>query len=154
MTRDLSIESLCGGAVQERINRALRKVSDNILDPNTEAKKKRVINLQLTFEPKEDDREDVKVEAAVTIKIAPEEKVHTQLYINKDLANNQVTITEHVKGQIKGQLSFDDLGLLTIPDDDEAEEMACDPETGENTEQEEQRPGVVDFRALKRAQEG
>ena len=28
MTKDLSIENLCGGAVQERINRALRKVSD------------------------------------------------------------------------------------------------------------------------------
>ena len=65
MTKNLSIESLCGGAVQERINRALRKVSDNILDPNTEAKKKRVINLQLTFEPSEDDREDVTVEAGL-----------------------------------------------------------------------------------------
>lgn len=41
MTKDLSIENLCGGAVQERINRALRKVSDNILDVNTEAKKKK-----------------------------------------------------------------------------------------------------------------
>lgn len=44
MTKDLSIENLCGGAVQERINRALRKVSDNILDVNTEAKKKRSIS--------------------------------------------------------------------------------------------------------------
>lgn len=41
MTKNLSIENLCGGAVQERINRALRKVSDNILDINTEAKKKK-----------------------------------------------------------------------------------------------------------------
>ena len=47
MEKDLSIESLCGGAINERINRALRKVSDNILDPNTDAKKKRSITLKL-----------------------------------------------------------------------------------------------------------
>lgn len=73
MTKDLSIETLCGGAVQERINRALRKVSDNILDPNTEAKKKRSISLTLTFIPNETDREDCSVEANVSIKLAPEE---------------------------------------------------------------------------------
>lgn len=155
MTKDLSIESLCGGAVQERINRALRKVSDNILDPNTEAKKKRVINLQLTFVPSEDDREDVTVEAAVTMKLAPEEKVHTQLYINRDLTNNHVTITEHVKGMIKGQMSFDDFGLVAIPDDEPAaEDLGCDPETGEIIETEEPQASVVDFRTIKRAQEG
>ena len=154
MTRDLSIESLCGGAVQERINRALRKVSDNILDPNTEAKKKRVITLQLTFSPDEDDREDVSVDAAVTMKLAPEEKVHTQFYINSDLTNNQVTITEHVKGQIKGQMSFDDFGLVALPDEPTAEELGCDPETGEIIDAEGQQASVVDFRAHKIAQEG
>jgi len=157
MTKDLSIESLCGGAVQERINRALRKVSDNILDPNTEAKKKRVINLQLAFAPSEDDREDVTVEASVSIKLAPEEKVHTQLYINRDLTNNHVTITEHVKGMIKGQMSFDDFGLVALPDDEDeptAEELGCDPETGEIIEAEDTQASVVDFRTIKRAQEG
>lgn len=101
MTKDLSIENLCGGAVQERINRALRKVSDNILDVNTEAKKKRSISLTLTFIPNEDDREDVSVEANVTMKLAPEEGVKTQFYINKDLTNEVITITEHVKEMIR-----------------------------------------------------
>ncbi len=126
MTKDLSIENLCGGAVQERINRALRKVSDNILDVNTEAKKKRSISLTLTFIPNEDDREDVSVEANVTMKLAPEEGVKTQFYINKDLTNEVITITEHVKGMIKGQLSFDDLGFV-MEDISEPEDPGCDP---------------------------
>jgi len=153
MTKDLSIENLCGGAVQERINRALRKVSYNILDPNTEAKKKRNIALTLTFIPNEDDREDVAVEAHVTMKLAPEEGVKTQLYINRDLSSDVVTITEHVKGQIKGQLSFDDLGFTVYDDEPTAEELGCDPETGEIIEEKREdhneNPAIVDFRKVK-----
>lgn len=153
MTKDLSIENLCGGAVQERINRALRKVSDNILDPNTEAKKKRNIALTLTFIPNEDDREDVAVEAHVTMKLAPEEGVKTQLYINRDLSSDVVTITEHVKGQIKGELSFDDLGFMVYDDEPTEEELGCDPETGEIIEEKQEdhneNPTIVDFRKVK-----
>lgn len=148
MTKDLSIENLCGGAVQERINRALRKVSDNILDVNTEAKKKRSISLTLTFIPNEDDREDVSVEANVTMKLAPEEGVKTQFYINKDLTNEVITITEHVKGMIKGQLSFDDLGFV-MEDISEPEDPGCDPETGEIIEEQKEKPAIVDFRKVK-----
>lgn len=148
MTKDLSIENLCGGAVQERINRALRKVSDNILDVNTEAKKKRSISLTLTFIPNEDDREDVSVEANVTMKLAPEEGVKTQFYINKDLTNEVITITEHVKGMIKGQLSFDDLGFV-MEDISEPEDPGCDHETGEIIEEQEEKPAIVDFRKVK-----
>ena len=144
MTKNLSIENLCGGAVQERINRALRKVSDNILDINTEAKKKRSISLTLTFIPDEDDREDVSVEANVTMKLAPEEGVKTQLFINKDLTNEVITITEHVKGMIKGQLSFDDLGFVM----EDLKDPGCDPETGEIIE-EKQKGEIVDFRKVK-----
>lgn len=42
---------MCGGGVQERINRALAKISDNILDPNTEAKKKRVLTVKIELTP-------------------------------------------------------------------------------------------------------
>ena len=160
MTKDLSIESLCGGAVNERINRALRKVSDNILDPNTDAKKKRSITLQLTFKPNEDDREEVGVEANVIMKLAPEEGVSTQFFINRDLANDTVTITECVKGQIKGQLSIDDLGLMVREDEVTAEELGCDPVTGEIVEERPalpdygERPTIMDFRKQQYAQEG
>ena len=158
MTKDLSIENLCGGAVNERINRALRKVSDNILDPNTDAKKKRSITLQLTFKPSENDREEVAVEANVTMKLVPEEGVSTQFFINRDLNNDTVTITECVKGQIKGQMSIDDLGFPI--DVQAAEEMGCDPVTGEIVEEIPALPdhgqpmnSIMDFRKTQVVQE-
>ena len=40
MAEKLTLASMCAGGVQERIDRALAKISDNILDLNTDAKKK------------------------------------------------------------------------------------------------------------------
>lgn len=135
----LTLASMCGGGVQERINRCLAKISDNILDPNTEAKKKRTLTIQITFTPDEDDREDVSVDVATNVKLAPETGLSTQLWINKDFKSGEVSITEHAKGQIKGQLTLDELGMETKPESMEpptAEELGCDPETGEVIEPE------------------
>lgn len=123
----LTVENLCGGAVQEKINRAIKKVVDNVLDPNTDAKKKREITLKLVFTPNEDDREDVAVEAHVAVKTASESGVTTQLFVTKDPGNGKIEVSEYVKGQIKGQMTLDEMGLLV-------------------QEGEEPRKGVVDFR--------
>ena len=55
----LTLATIGGGAVQERVDRALEKVARNIMDPNTDPGKKRVITLKITMKPDEDDREDV-----------------------------------------------------------------------------------------------
>lgn len=111
----LTIATMCGGAIQEKINRALEKVARNILDPNTEPGKKRTITLKITMKPDEDDNEDVTVSADVTYTLAPEQGVQTQFYVNKDLTNEKLTIMEHKKGEIRGQLDFSDIGI-TEPD--------------------------------------
>lgn len=142
----MTLASMCDGGVQERIDRALMKISDNILDPNTEAKKKRTLTLTITFIPDEDDREDVSLEVQTNMKLAPEIGLKTQLFINKDLANGMVSLTEHAKGQIKGQLTLDDMGMSTDPVEETAvtaEELGCDPETGEVIEQNK----IVDMRS-------
>lgn len=77
----LTLASMCGGGVQERINRALAKISDNILDPNTEAKKKRVLTVKIELTPSEDDREDVVVDISTAYKLAPEVGLKTQLFV-------------------------------------------------------------------------
>ena len=140
MTKEkLTLASMCGGGVQERINRCLAKISDNILDPNTEAKKKRTLTIQITFTPDEDDREDVSVDVSTNVKLAPETGLSTQLWINKDFKSGEVSITEHAKGQIKGQLTLDELGMETKSENmnpPTAEELGCDPETGEVIEPE------------------
>ena len=58
----------------------------------------------------------------------------TQLFINKDFRSGVTTLTEHAKGAIKGQLTLDECGMCMDPEKDSAptaEELGCDPETGE-----------------------
>lgn len=134
MAEKLTLASMCAGGVQERIDRALAKISDNILDLNTDAKKKRVLDVKITLTPSEDDREDVSVEVQTSVKLAPEMGLKTQLFINKDFRSGVTTLTE---GTIKGQLTLDDCGMSMNPEEVEeekpvtAEELGCDPETGE-----------------------
>ena len=141
MAEKLTLASMCAGGVQERIDRALAKISDNILDLNTDAKKKRVLDVKITLTPNEDDREDVSVEVQTSVKLAPEMGLKTQLFINKDFRSGVTTLTEHAKGAIKGQRTLDDCGMSMNPEEVEeekpvtAEELGCDPETGEVLEE-------------------
>lgn len=138
----LTLASLCGGAVQEKVDRALEKVANNILDPNTDPKKKRVITLKITLKPDESDYEDVQVSADVSYTLAPELGIQTRFFVNKDLRSDKVTVMEHKKGEIRGQLDFNDIGLTPEP----ATKRTVDKETGEIMEESETVGQVVDFR--------
>ena len=141
----LTLATLCGGAVQEKVDRALEKVAKNILDPNTDPGKKRTITLKIVMKPDDDDNEDVQVSADVTYTLAPEVGVQTRFFVNKDLESDRVTVMEHKKGEIRGQLDFSDIGLSaparSAPDP--AEDV--DPEMGEITESS-QTSAILDFR--------
>ena len=115
----LTLATLCGGAIQEKVDRALKAVAENLLDPNVVYAKKRSINLKITFKPSDTDPEDVEVETIVTMALAPEVGVTTNLFVSKDLESGKVTVMEHRRGEIKGQLDFSDVGLL---DEEHAEE--------------------------------
>lgn len=124
MNRKLTLASLFGGALQEKVNRALYKVAENILDPNTAAKAKRTVTIKLSLLPNEKDREDVLIHADVTYALAAEEGVASSMYMQKDIDTGRVTVAEYQRGEVKGQLDFGDIGLF----DDEEE---VDTETGE-----------------------
>ena len=148
----LTLATLCGGAIQEKIDRALEKVARNILDPNTDPEKKRSITLKIMLKPDDKDNEDVEVTADVSVSLAPELGVSTRFFVNKDLKNDRVTIMEHKRGEIRGQLDFSDIGLNTITtvseDQQVTETRTVDPETGEIIETEEVNK-VVDLRRMK-----
>ena len=137
MREKLTMATICDGAVQEKVDRALRAVADNIIDPNTDAKKKRSITMKITFQPNEDDREDVAVSVEVTKTLAPEAGVRTQFYITQDIESGAMTIQEHQRGMIKGQLDFGDMESLY----GELQE-----ETDAYTDPEEPAGEVLDFR--------
>ncbi len=115
----LTLATICDGQVQNMVDRALEAVGANIADPNMDPKKVREVNISIKLAPREKDPEDVKVAVTVTKKLAAEQALETNFYVTKDLKDGKITIQEHRKGQIKGQLSLDDL------------EEDFDPETGE-----------------------
>ncbi len=51
---EISITSICGGAVPEIFQRELYEVLKNIADPNTNPEKTRTITLKFIFKPTED----------------------------------------------------------------------------------------------------
>lgn len=115
----LTLANLCGGEVQRMVDRALDAVGKNISDPNMDPKKVREVNIKIKLAPKEDDPEDVKVSVSVTKTLAAEQPIKTDFYVTKDLRTGTISIQEHRRGEIKGQMSLDDI------DED------FDPETGE-----------------------
>ena len=125
MNRKLTLASLFGGALQEKVNRALYKVAENILDPNTAAKAKRTVTIKLSLVPNEKDREDVLIHADVTYALASEDGVASSMYMQRDIDTGRITVAEYQRGEVKGQLDFGDIGLFS---DDEEE---VDAETGE-----------------------
>lgn len=148
----LTLANMCSGGVQERIDRALAKVSDNILNLNTDPKKKREVTVKIIFAPNESDREDVAVSVQTSVKLAPETGLETQLFISKDFKNGTVQLTEHAKGQIKGQLTLDDCGMSMDETEQDAEglakELGCDPDTGELLEQPENGKKVLNMKQV------
>lgn len=140
----LTLATICGGAVQEKVNRALEKVANNILDPNVVPDKKRTVTLKITLKPSAEDQEDVLVNADVSYQLSPEMGVTTSLYVSKDLKNGNISMMEHRRGEIKGQLDFSDVGITT--GDEEYEDF--DPETGEIL-QEETATDILDFRKVR-----
>lgn len=105
MSEKVSIATLASGAVEERFEDELQNILKNIMDPNTEWKPKRKINLTVVFEPTE-DRDFSRVTFNVKSVLAPQKAVATALYIGKD-GKGRAVAAEMLK-QVPGQVFIDD----------------------------------------------
>lgn len=133
----VELQSILGGALQEKFNKSFEKVIDNLQDVNTSFKVKRKITISLNFVQNE-NRDDVKVEVNVVEKLAPQAPMATAFSIGKDLKTGEMYAEEYGK-QIKGQMSFNDY----VPQqEDESQKLIIDQATGEVINDE----AVVDFR--------
>lgn len=101
----LNLGEFAGGALQEKANAAMKRVLENMQDPNTPYKVKRGITIKIGFTQNE-DRDDAMVEISVETKLAPSSPVHTMMSIGSDLGSGEVYAEEYGK-QIKGQMSLD-----------------------------------------------
>lgn len=101
----LDLKNIAGGALQEKADAAMRKVLDNLQDPNTPWKAKRQITIKIAFTQNE-ERDDTAVDLSVETKLAPVSPVRTRMSIGRDLRDGE-TYAEEYGRQIKGQLSLE-----------------------------------------------
>lgn len=131
--KTLTLSTMCAGAIEEKVDRALEKAARNILDPNTDDKATRAVTLTINLKPNVDDPSDVAVSFDVKVKLASEKSVKSAFYLEHDLQTDAVTIMEHSRGEIRGQMSLGD--YIEQPD------VYVDSETGEVIEQK-----IIDLR--------
>ncbi|WP_338232852.1 hypothetical protein [Companilactobacillus muriivasis] len=67
---NFDLSTMTNGGVQEKFVQELKKVTENILDPNTDATKKRTVTITLTYQPNE-NRDAVSVYSEVKFKLVP-----------------------------------------------------------------------------------
>lgn len=107
---NLPVDQLVGGGFQEKLQTEMEKLFENIHDPNTKAKDKRVLTAKLTLSPDE-DREFVQLDMDFTTKLAPVEGLSTRILTEKDLKSNTIGAYEFMSNQ-RGQTYIDDDGDL------------------------------------------
>lgn len=103
---NFDLSTIAEGGLQEKVDRALAKVTTNILDPNTEAKKKRKVTVNITLAPN-DDRSVVDIVTDVKTSLAPDVGVSTTLLVGDD--NGKPVANELLSGA-KGQTYIADDG--------------------------------------------
>lgn len=102
---DLPLSELAHGAIQEKLDYELKKIFDNIHDPNTKAKDKRTLTIKLEFAPDE-NRQTVTVNSTFTTKLANVEGVSTTVLTGRDLKTGKIEAKE-LKSSMPGQTYFD-----------------------------------------------
>lgn len=103
---ELPLSQLANGAIQEKLDGELKKVFDNIHDPNTKAEDKRTVTIKLEFAPDE-NRQTVKLNSNIAIKLANVRDVAITVLTDKDLADGKV-VAKELKSNVPGQTYFDD----------------------------------------------
>lgn len=103
----IDLAELAGGTLQEKFDRELTRVVENMQDPNTPFNEKRGITISISFHQNE-LRDDAKIEISVKSKLAGVISAKTNFAMGKDLKTGQVLIREYGK-QIPGQMSFSDV---------------------------------------------
>ena len=104
----VDLSQLAGGTLQEKFDREITRVIENMQDPNTPFGEKRKITINISFVQNE-MRDDAKIEISLNSKLAGVISAKTNFAMGKDLKSGEVVVNEYEK-QIPGQMSFSDLG--------------------------------------------
>mgnify|MGYP004682736235 FL=1 len=140
----INLEQFAGGAFTAQINRELKKVAENIQDPNTDATAKRKITVVMEFKPNE-SRDFVTTGVQAKATLAPALGAVTAFNVGTDLKTGEVQAAEIGK-QLPGQMA------MVLEDTNEEEDpmiRTVDPSTGEIYET--PASNVIDLRKTRQA---
>lgn len=138
--KHINMETFANGAFTEQINRELKKVTENIQDPNTDATAKRKITVMIEFKPNE-TRNFVTTGVQAKATLAPALGAVTALSMGKNLKTNEVEAYE-----VGSQIPMEE----TLEATEEMEDgRVVDKSTGEIYET--PAKNVVDLRAVRQA---
>lgn len=102
--KPINMEEFANGAFSSQINRELKKVTENIQDPNTDATVKRRITITIDFKPNE-NRDFVTTSVQAKSSLAPALGAVTAMNMGKNLKTGEVEAVEIGK-QLPGQLQM------------------------------------------------
>lgn len=112
--QEMNIATIAGGALVEQVDIEIKRVLENIMDPNTETKKKRKIKIELEFDC--DDNRDVSDVKFVTKSVlAPQRPIVARIAFDKD-AKGKIVAEELRRNTMKGQVWVDEFGDLNEPE--------------------------------------
>lgn len=134
----LDLTHIADGGLQEKLDKELEKVFDNILDLNTEAKSKRKVTITLTMSANE-ERTVVDTIMEVKSKFAPQNGVATTILVGRDFDTGQVHANE-LKSTVPGQMYFDENGEILTDIGQPVAEIEQQTET---------KPDIIDFNKKK-----
>ena len=130
------LSEMDNGALQERFNYEFAEVTNNIMDPNTDATKKRQI--VITVDVLGDEyRDQVRLATQVKSKLVPRDSVSSKVEIGQK--RDGTVVANEIKSGEVGQMFFDEKDA-TLKDDKgtPVEEIEAQQEQAQN--------GVIDFR--------
>lgn len=129
----INLEEFADGALSEKLNMALRDVTENVQDPNTKATAKRKITCTFTFVPSE-SRDLVATAIDVKASLAPSLGIATAFVMGKDITTQEVDFREYNK-QVPGQMSIPEMKAVSEQihsfEGDDSPRTGYDPSTGE-----------------------
>lgn len=103
----INLNEFADGAALERFNREMKRVLENIADPNTDPTKKRTLTMTVTLTA-DDARDVVATDVQVKSKLVPANSVGSKLLIDVDGSGNLVG--RELKSGVKGQTYINDDG--------------------------------------------
>lgn len=139
---NFDLSKMSNGGVQEKFEQELKKVTENILDPNTDAKKKRTVTITLTYQPNE-NRDAISVYSEIKSKLVPQEGVSTTLLVGRNTDTGSIEANE-LKSGAKGQTYMDDNGDIRTDTGEKVDDIEKEQKVSDDSKETEPKQ-IIDF---------